>query len=140
MLAGSCGARGGQFGVRVKRTLGPNGSQDDGTRPGAAKELDRHVNLADIDEPPYAQLKAPEAFPVGRERTVVVRAAREEAEVGDREAFARDGLEVEDVQRLAGGLDDRSRRWPVCQAEAATAAGNNSGLPARNLSSRRRSF
>ena len=107
MLAGGRSARGGDFGVRVKCPMGADRGQDDGTRPRTAKQLDRHVDLTDIHEPPHAQLKAREPFPVRPERAVVVRSGRDVAEVGDRQPFACDRLEVEDVQRLAGGVDDR---------------------------------
>jgi hypothetical protein len=60
--------------------------------------------------------------------------------MGGGQAFARDRLEVENVQCLAGGVDDRVETLGRLPCRGGDSNGNSNGLPARNLSRRRRSF
>ena len=67
-----------------------------------AEDLDAHVDLADVDQPPRPQLELPEALAVGAQRHLVVDAGRHVAEMRRRDVLLHHRLEVEHVERLPG--------------------------------------
>src|SRR5688572_32364696 len=64
----------------MKHAMAADRAEEDWRRPRAAENLDRRVDLADVDEPPRTQLETRESFPVPFHRHVVVDAGRHRSE------------------------------------------------------------
>ena len=64
-----------------------------------------HVDLADVDQPTRTQLKFQEALTIGAQRYFVIDTGGHVAEMRRRNVGAADRLEIEDVDRLLGRLD-----------------------------------
>src|SRR5882757_502391 len=89
----------------MKRLLRAQWAENDGTVEPRPQQLDAHIDLADIDQAPRVQLVARICITVGPERFFSINAAGQVAPVSRRNIPARDSLEVEDVQRIAGAID-----------------------------------
>ena len=79
-----------------------------------AQDLGRHVDLADVDQPPRAELEFQEAFAIGAQRDFVVDAGGHVAEMRGRDSRTHDRLEIEHVDRVLRRLDEilRAQRRP----------------------------
>ena len=106
MISNLGGAGGGDLALVVKRPLAADRRQHDGARIFHAENFDRHVDLADVDQPPRAQLKLQEALAIGAQRDLVIDAGRHVAEMRGRNVAAADRLEIKDVDRFLGRLDE----------------------------------
>ena len=100
------GARDREFSFRVKRPQARDGREDDGGVPGGTQQADRRVDAGDVDQPAGSHLIPGESRPIGAQRRVVVHAGCQVPVVRGWQFLARDGLEVEDVERVAGRRDD----------------------------------
>ena len=100
MVADLGGLGDGNFRVRVKGPVAPRRRDHDRAVEFRAKDLDAHVDLADIDQPPRPQLELLKTVPIGAQRYFVVDAGRHIAEMRRRHVRLHDRLEVEDIERL----------------------------------------
>ena len=148
-------ARDGDLALGMERLLRADGAEQDRRRVPLAEELDRHVDLRDVDEPLRPELDLLEARSVRRDRAEVVGALRHVRVVVCADGVAHHGLEVPDVQRLVRALDEvgpleraaedgvvlpaSGRSWAASSRSGSVApSAYASGLWARNCKNRRR--
>ena len=106
MVAGLCGAGGRDLAVGVKRLLAADRRDDDRGGVSHAEDVDAHVDLADVDEPPRPELEFEEALAVGAQGHFVVDAGGHVAEMRRRHVLPAHRLEIEDVDGLLRRLDE----------------------------------
>ena len=115
MVAQPGGLGDGDLRVRVKGPVAAGRRDDDRTVEFRTKNLDAHIDLADIDEPPRPQLEFLETVTIGAQRHFVVDAGRHVAEMRGRNVLLHHRLEVEDIESLVqfGNHFARVARRPV---------------------------
>ncbi len=112
------GARDGQLTFGVERLLAAERAEDDRRAVLVAEQIDRGIELADVHEAARAQRPLGIAVAIRLDGGVVVGAGDEVAPVRGRNLRFRDRLEIEDVERFAGGADQaRFLRHLVDQPE-----------------------
>src|SRR5947209_20289483 len=105
MVAGFCRLCNRDFAFRVERALSPDRRDDDRRRIFHAEQFDAHVDLADVDESPRAQLEFQEAVAIGAQRYLIVDAGSHVTEMRRWDIDPADRLEIENVDRLLRALD-----------------------------------
>ena len=106
MIAGLGGASGGSLAVVMERALAADRRQHDRRIVFRAEDVDAHIDLAHVDEPPRPELEFQEPLAVGAQGHFVVDAGGHVAEMRRRDVLAADRLEIEDVDRLLGRVDE----------------------------------
>src|SRR4029453_18259754 len=106
-----------QLSFRVVCAMATDRAHVDRRLPGAPEQLNRGIDLADVDEATRPNLIAIESFPIRSHRLAGVTAGREPRPMPGRELRLPDRLEVEGGQRTGRGGDQmavRARRGRFC--------------------------
>src|SRR5262245_29669834 len=106
MVADLCRPGGGDLALVMKGSLAADRREHDRACILLPEDLGRHVDLADVDQPARPELEFQEAFAISAQRDLVVDAGGHVAEMRGRNVIAADRLEIEDVDRLLGRLDE----------------------------------
>jgi len=106
MVAGLGGAGGGDLAFVVEGSLPADRREHDRACIFHPENLGRRVDLADVDQPARTELEFQEALAVGAQRDLVVDTRGHVAKMRGRNVLAADRLEIEDVDRLLGRLDE----------------------------------
>src|SRR3954449_9564747 len=95
------------FGISYRR-------KTDRRVPNSSKDLGAHIDTADIDQTPRAQIQPAETFPVRLDRQVIVHAGGHVAPMRRRKDLAGSRLELENVD---GVLQIRNDRWRLLRSQ-----------------------
>ena len=90
----------GHLAVRMKELIATSRTHENWGIVFSAEQFDAHVDLRNIVEPARAQLQLQESLAIGSQGALVVDSRGHVAEMRWWHILARDGLEVEDVNRV----------------------------------------
>jgi hypothetical protein len=91
----------------MKHLVRARGGDEDRLVVTLAEELDRHIDIADIDEPSRQQLELIESLAVDAHDRAVVGALRHIGVMARIDLRADHGLEIEHVDGIVGALNER---------------------------------